>query len=82
MKGDDVWMSKGLENLDFSIEVLLQLFVKTAEFDGLDGYQGTSNLISDKVSKWTRIQERGVKETTTVQCRTGVICVLCVQEGR
>lgn len=41
-------MSKGLEDLDLSVEILLQLLVKTAELDGFDGYQGTSNLITDK----------------------------------
>ena len=44
MKGDNVRVSQVLENLDFSIQVLLQLLVQARELNGFDGYDRTGDL--------------------------------------
>ena len=45
MEGDDVRMAESLEDLDLSIEVLLELLVQAFEFDGLDGDGGFGVLL-------------------------------------
>ena len=44
VEGHDVGVSKGREDLDLAVEVLLELFVQAAKVHGLDGYQTTGNL--------------------------------------
>ena len=40
VEGNDMWVAEGFKDLDFAIEVLLQLLVKTGKFDGFDGNGG------------------------------------------
>jgi hypothetical protein len=44
MESNDMRVPKGLENLNFAIEIFLQLLVQTGKLDRLDGYQSTSDL--------------------------------------
>lgn len=44
MEGDDVRMSEVLEDVDFTVQVLLELLIKTGKFDRFDSYCGTGNL--------------------------------------
>lgn len=47
MEGDDMGMSKGLENLDFAVEVLPELLVQSFKLDRFDGDGGSSFLYDD-----------------------------------
>ena len=37
-EGDNVWMMQGLENMDFRVKVLLELFVELVQVNRLDGH--------------------------------------------
>lgn len=67
---DDVRVPERLQNLDFAIQVLFQLLVKAAEFDGLDGDQSTSNLQ----------QNRDVSQKRGGLDGARVLCTLCRPE--
>lgn len=47
MQGNDVWVSEVLEDLDFAVQILLQLLVQSGELDGFDGDCSTRYLQID-----------------------------------
>lgn len=49
MEGDDMGMSKSLEDLDFAVEILPELLVQSFKLDGFDG-DGSSSFLYNKAN--------------------------------
>ena len=67
MEGDDVGMSKRLQNLDLAVEVLLELLIQTGQLNRLDGDRGLFDLQQQqRVSKCMPHQECAEAFSATV----------------
>lgn len=44
-----MWMMKAFEDLDFAVEVVLQLLVELREIDGLDSYESSRGLVCSSI---------------------------------